>query len=132
MNDPSPIASSNEVTPVDYWHWRAHLDNGSIFDQFDSDGQAHSWLEVDDSIVNTIELVPQSPDKQTLLFEIPAGCRARVERRRSLVLSGADGMITAHGTLTVLRWTHSDGASMWVFVRDDGTVIVTHRDPSLS
>lgn len=125
---PAFIGHSNDVTPEDYWHWRAHYDGGLVFDEYDASGQGHSWHEVDAHRVMTIELVPQESGRPPIMLEVPAGARAWVERRRSLRLHMETGQVSNAGTVTVIRWEHLVGPAMWVFVRDDGLVAVSHRD----
>lgn len=126
--EPAVIGHSNEITPEDYWRWRAHLDGGLVFDEYDASGQGHSWLEVDPHQVCTIELVPQEAGRPPIMLEVPVGARAWVERRRSLRLHMETGQVSNAGTVTVVRWEHPVGTAVWVFARDDGLVAVSHRD----
>lgn len=130
MSDPTPlrpIASTNPVTPTDVWRWRAHYDDQSIFEEYDTMGRGHGWGEVDHAQVVTIEMVPQREGVSQVMCEIPPGATPMVERRRNIAHKQATLHAWDAGTITVIGWDHPSGAVHRVYLRNDGLVATSYR-----
>lgn len=127
MSDDLPIMSTNEVTPVDNWHWRVHYDGGEIFYEYENN-VGHGWAEVFHNKVNTIEMIPQTDGYPKVMVDIPPGCIPFFRRKRNIGVRSEDFTAYDAGTFTELGWYNSLGLTYMIMLRSDGLVLATYRE----
>jgi hypothetical protein len=101
--------------------WRAILRNGHEFNEFDAQGQDHSFTEIDPANVAILALVPLTDGFLALALAIPAEATAMFLRRRKVIEDSLVDSVTMIGYKLRDEYTY-----YWIFA--DGSIQRTSED----
>ncbi|MGZ6360766.1 MAG: hypothetical protein ACXWP0_03695 [Ktedonobacterales bacterium] len=115
----------------DGWTWRVHYSDGSMFDEYDANGNEHGFAEVENSRVVAVELQPQHPDVCGHVVKIDASrdaMRPIFFRRRSRIVNLETGGDTTGAVIHCIGWhktVNGRNIAAYTFIFADGSTLTT-------
>jgi len=115
--------------PQERYTWAAHYDDGSVHPEIDAAGRSRGFTTVDAGRCIALELTPTDGTAPRVLVDVRPGERPVFFRRRTYRLELGSGQSRHEQTLTVAG-TEGETGSRYVFITEDGTVVLTStREP---
>lgn len=116
----------------DIWHWRAVYRDGSFADEYDENGQHHTFYEVDHSQIEWVILVPQAEGFAPHALRIWPGSLPVFFRRTVVAVSQTNDEEVERVVIHCLGHEPSESESgAYTFFFPDGSVLVSNNHQAI-